>query len=301
MHLLVLMAAGSGLLASVARERPRLIQNRLSYVLDLTVDQLMTVISTNSRSSAQPEAETTPELASFGSGLNVVVVGASGGIGGALADELDACSVVSTIVRLSRSPLAIHGDSAWLHIDLEDEHAIASAASNLTRIADMWHLVIVATGTLHKPEKTWRELSMPAMETAFRINAIGPAMVAKHFLPLLATKRKSVFAALSARVGSIADNQLGGWHAYRSSKAALNMLIKTLSIELSRRNPEALCVGLHPGTVDTALSKPFLSGVPAGQLFSPKQSARKLLAVLDQLTAADAGYLYAWDGSRIPF
>jgi NAD(P)-dependent dehydrogenase (short-subunit alcohol dehydrogenase family) len=265
------------------------------------VDQSTTVISTNSRSNAQPEAEMTLELASFGSGLNVVVVGASGGIGSALADELESCGVVSNIVRLSRSPLAIRSDSAWLHIDLEDEQAIASAASELTRIAGMWHLVIVATGMLHNPEKTWRELSAPAMEAAFRINAIGPAMVAKHFLPLLATKRKSVFAALSARVGSIADNRLGGWHAYRSSKAALNMLIKTISIELSRRNPDALCVGLHPGTVDTALSKPFLSGVPAGRLFSTKQSARKLLAVLDQLTAADTGHVYAWDGSRIPF
>ena len=243
----------------------------------------------------------TMELASFGSGLNVVVIGASGGIGGALADILEACGVVSNIVRLSRSPFAIHSDSAWLHIDLEDEQTIARAASELTQIADMWHLVIVATGILHKPEKTWRELSVPAMETAFRINAIGPAMVAKHFLPLLATKRKSVFAALSARVGSIADNQLGGWHAYRLSKAALNMLIKTLSIELSRGNPEALCVGLHPGTVDTALSKPFLSGVPVGQLFSSKQSARKLLAVLDQLKVAGTGHIYAWDGSRIPF
>ena len=106
---------------------------------------------------------------------------------------------------------------------------------------------------------------------------------------------------MSARVGSIEDNRLGGWHAYRASKAALNMVIKTISIELSRRHDQALCVALHPGTVDSALSEPFQGGVPEGKLFTPRQSARALLAVLNRLTPADSGGLYAWDGSRIPF
>lgn len=238
--------------------------------------------------------------------MNVAVIGASGGIGRALADRIATCGAVTNVVGLSRSPPASHGDDVWLPIDLEDEEAIANAASELQHMADEWHLIIVATGVLHdgdrlKPEKTWRELSATALDIAFRINAIGPALVAKHFLPLLARGRKSVFVALSARVGSITDNQLGGWHAYRSSKAALNMLIRTLSIELARRNPQALCVGFHPGTVDTALSKPFQAGVPAERLFSPEQSARHLLAVVDRLTAADTGNVYAWDGSRIPF
>ena len=209
----------------------------------------------------------TMELASFGSGLNVVVIGASGGIGSALADNLEACGVVSNIVRLSRSPFAILSDSAWLHIDLEEEQTIARAASELTQIADMWHLVIVATGILHKPEKTWRELSVPAMETAFRINAVGPAMVAKHFLPLLATKRKSVFAALSARVGSIADNQLGGWHAYRSSKAALNMLIKTLSIELRAEIRRRFASGFIRERSTRPFPSPFYQGCRWGSSF----------------------------------
>jgi NAD(P)-dependent dehydrogenase (short-subunit alcohol dehydrogenase family) len=139
------------------------------------------------------------------------------------------------------------------------------------------------------------------METAFRLNTIGPALVAKHFLPLLAKDRKSVFAAISARVGSIEDNHLGGWYAYRASKAALNMVIKTLSIELARRNTNALCVGLHPGTVDTPLSTPFQSGVPEAKLFSAARSARHLLTVLDNLTPENSGCLYAWDGSQIPF
>ena len=139
------------------------------------------------------------------------------------------------------------------------------------------------------------------METAFRVNTIGPALVAKHFLPLLASDAKSVFAALSARVGSIDDNELGGWYAYRASKAALNMVIKTLSIELARRNPRALCVGLHPGTVDSRLSKPFQGGVPEGKLFQPAAAARALLTVLDGLSSGDSGALFAWDGTRIPF
>ena len=108
------------------------------------------------------------------------------------------------------------------------------------------------------------------MAHLYQINAIGPAMVAKHFLPLLSKRRKAVFAALSARVGSIGDNRLGGWHSYRASKAALNMLIKTMSIELARRNPDALIVGLHPGTVDTPLSEPFQRNVADGKLFTPE-------------------------------
>ena len=167
-------------------------------------------------------------------------------------------------------------------------------------------LVIVATGILHdgpdlRPEKTWRSLDASALERVYRINTIGPALIAKHLLPSLAPDRKSVFAALSARVGSISDNRLGGWHAYRASKAALNMLIKTFAIELARRNPKALCVGLHPGTVDTKLSRPFQSNVPKPKLFDVDFVASRLLSVLDRLTPEDSGKLFAWDGQRIPF
>lgn len=171
-------------------------------------------------------------------------------------------------------------------------------------MAPEWHMVIVATGLLHdasglQPEKTWRALEAGSLERSFRVNSIGPALVAKHCLPLLARDRKSVFAALSARVGSIEDNRLGGWHAYRASKAALNMLIRTLSIELAHRNPTAICVALHPGTVDTALSRPFQRGV--NTLFSPPRAATCLLEVMDDLTSEHSGQLFAWDGQRIPF
>ncbi len=172
--------------------------------------------------------------------------------------------------------------------------------------AGAFDLVLVATGVLHEvgglqPEKSWRALDAGSLEKAFTVNSIAPALVAKHFLPLLIRDRKAVFAALSARVGSIEDNTLGGWYAYRASKAALNMLIKTLSIELARRNPSATCIALHPGTVDTALSKPFQHSVPNGKLFSPELAAKKLLGVLDGITTEDSGNLMAWDGTRIPF
>ncbi|MEC9152536.1 MAG: SDR family NAD(P)-dependent oxidoreductase, partial [Pseudomonadota bacterium] len=149
-------------------------------------------------------------------------------------------------------------------------------------------------------EKSWSALSYDSLERVFRINTIGPALVAKHFLPLLAKDRKTVFAALSARVGSIDDNRLGGWYGYRASKAALNMIIKSLSIELARRRPLAICVGLHPGTVDTALSQPYKRGVTKGSVFTPKRAAGNLLQVLETLKPTDRGGLFAWDGSRVP-
>ena len=246
-------------------------------------------------------------LNSFGGTLNVAVVGASGGIGGALVADLQRCQAVSQVFRLSRSRLRPENSKdVCLHLDLENEETIADAAAAIERSAGELHLVIVATGVLHEgdglqPEKTWRSLTGPAMETVFRLNTIGPALVAKHFLPLLAKDRKSVFSAISARVGSIEDNHLGGWYGYRASKAALNMVIKTLSIELARRNGNALCVGLHPGTVDTVLSKPFQSGVPETKLFTAARSARHLLTVLENLAPENSGCLYAWDGSQIRF
>jgi len=255
----------------------------------------------------QAQTEEALQLESFGTALNVAVIGASGGIGAALVDGLQGCQAVSKVFRLSRSSLSPeNGKDVCLHLDLENEETIAEAAAATERSAGELHLVIVATGILHggdglQPEKTWRALTGSAMETAFRLNTIGPALVAKHFLPLLARDRKSVFAAISARVGSIEDNHLGGWYAYRASKAALNMMIKTLSIELARRNTNALCVGLHPGTVDTPLSKPFQSGVPEAKLFPAARSARHLLTVLDNLTPENSGCLYAWDGSQIRF
>jgi NAD(P)-dependent dehydrogenase (short-subunit alcohol dehydrogenase family) len=149
------------------------------------------------------------------------------------------------------------------------------------------------------PEKTLRELDAEVMAHVLAINTIGPAMVAKHFLPRMRPGTKSVFAVLSARVGSISDNRLGGWYSYRASKAALNMLLKTLAIEHARRFPASIVAGLHPGTVATPLSAPFQQRVPEGKLFTPDFAAERLLAVIDGLEVSDSGSVFAWDGSRI--
>lgn len=245
-------------------------------------------------------------LPSFGEAIRVAIIGASGGIGSALADELESCPSVARIFRLSRSPIGTTGDrSSHLRLDLEDETSIAKAADTIQNEVEAIDLVIVATGLLHseragiRPEKTFRALSAETMMATLQANTIGPALVAKHFLPLLAKDRKVVFAALSARVGSIEDNRLGGWHSYRASKAALNMLIKTFSIELARQRPLALCVGLHPGTVDTGLSQPFQRNVESDALFSPKTSACHMLSVLDELSCDQSGSVFAWDGKLI--
>jgi NAD(P)-dependent dehydrogenase (short-subunit alcohol dehydrogenase family) len=223
-----------------------------------------------------------------------VVIGASGGIGGALADLLEAEG--REVLRFSRS-----ADEAR-HIDVEDEKSIAAAAARAAE-GDPPDLVLVATGALtidgHPPEKTWRSLDAERLARSYAINAIGPALVAKHFLPLLPRERRSVFAVLGARVGSIGDNRLGGWYGYRASKAALAMMVRTLAVELARGRPEAICVALHPGTVDTALSEPFQGNVVPEKLFTPLQSAASMLEVLRRLTPADSGGHFAWDGSRI--
>ncbi|MEY2926226.1 MAG: hypothetical protein RL367_703 [Pseudomonadota bacterium] len=188
--------------------------------------------------------------------------------------------------------------------DLEDEPSIAAAAAQIGK-AGALDLIIVTTGLLHgggiAPEKSWRALDPATMARVFALNTIGPALIAKHFLPLLARDRRSVFAVLSARVGSISDNRLGGWHSYRASKAALNMLVRNFALELATRNPNAIAVALHPGTVATRLSEPFQHGVAADRLFSPDVSAGHLLTVLDGLTVQDSGGLFAWDGTAIAF
>ena len=239
-----------------------------------------------------------PSLASFASPLRALVFGAGGGIGAAFAAELAAHPRVARVYSAARS-----ASPPW-NFTLQDEASIAAVVAAAAAEGPL-DLVIVATGVLHnaqlRPEKSWRSLDAAALAEAFAVNATGPALIAKHALGHLRRDAKSAFACLSARVGSIEDNRLGGWHAYRASKAALNMLVRTFAVELRQRNPGALCVALHPGTVDTALSKPFQSGVDPAKLFTPTHSARALLGVLDRLTPADSGRLWAWDGQPITF
>ena len=238
----------------------------------------------------------TLDLNSFASPLRAAVIG-GGGIGDAVAKSLATSKGTSEVLRLSRR------NDADLRLDVTNEASIKAAAMEIGKAGPL-DLVFVTTGMLHdantSPEKSLSALTPEALTTLYQVNAIGPALVAKHFLPLLARDRKAVFAALSARVGSISDNRLGGWHSYRASKAALNMLIRTMSIELARRNPSALIVGMHPGTVDTPLSEPFQRGVKEGKLFTPERSATAMLGVLDRLTPEDSGGQFAWDGQRVP-
>ena len=224
--------------------------------------------------------------------MRAVVIGSSGGIGAALVDALR--EEDADVHAFARS------FTGGGRLDLTDEASIAAAAAQVSPGVD---LVFVATGLLHDgergPEKAWRDLDGEWLRRNFLVNAIGPALVAKHFLPLLPRDRRGVFAALSARVGSISDNKLGGWYGYRASKAALNQLIRTLAVEERRRNPSGIVVALHPGTVDTGLSKPFQGNVQPGRLFAPDRAAVQLLDVIDGLKPVDSGKLFDWEGKEV--
>ena len=245
------------------------------------------------------------DLSSFPEPFAACVFGASGGIGAALVQTLADSPRVSQVHAGSRRAAKPAGNIVPFTFDLLDENSIARAAASLKTDSPI-RLIILATGLLHdgrdlQPEKNYRAQSPDAYARAFAINATGPALVAKHFLPLLPRTGKSVFAALSARVGSIEDNRLGGWHAYRASKAALNMIMRNLAIELSRSHPDAIALTLHPGTVETNLSAPFARNVAPGQMFTPDHSASCLIDVIDKAVPADSGSLIAWDGQKIPF
>lgn len=227
-----------------------------------------------------------------------VVIGASGGIGQAFEDALLEEGTYETVHGFARSR------SGPQHLDLLDEASIAAAAALVGRgVAP--RLVIVATGLLHEggqmPEKALHDLDPHWLARLYAVNAIGPALVAKHFLPLMARTGHVVFAALSARVGSIGDNRLGGWHGYRASKAALNMMVRNLAIEERRRNGRAIVVALHPGTVDTPLSRPYQGNVQPGRLFKPDRAALQLLDVIEALGITDSGKLFDYEGEELPF
>jgi NAD(P)-dependent dehydrogenase (short-subunit alcohol dehydrogenase family) len=219
--------------------------------------------------------------------LPALVVGA-GGIGQALVRRLE---TGNRVILWSRST----------GVDATDEASLAAAATALDDTT--FARVFVTTGMLHddlqRPERSMRDLGSETLARSFLVNTIAPALVARHVLPRLPRDRRAVFAVLGARVGSIGDNRTGGWHGYRASKAALVMLVKTLSIELARTHPHAVCVALHPGTVDTGMSKPFQRGIAPEKLFTPDFAAEKLIAVADRLTPADSGGHFAWDGARI--
>ncbi len=215
------------------------------------------------------------------------MVGASGGLGQALAAALEQTGAI--VRRLSRPDC-----------DILNEPSVAAAAASS---CDNLDLVVDATGFLHgagiMPERSFKEIDPAAMAFSFAVNATGPALLMKHFLPRLARDRRAVFATLSAKVGSIGDNRLGGWMSYRASKAALNQLVRCAAIDLARRRPLALCVAIHPGTVATPLSDPFPKTGLTVQ--TPEAAAARLVATLATLTTAQSGCLIDPDGVVLPF
>jgi NAD(P)-dependent dehydrogenase (short-subunit alcohol dehydrogenase family) len=234
-----------------------------------------------------------------------VVVGVSGGVGRALASALLRRHPDTRLVGVGRRPPAPPleaPDSVFLDADITREDDVARAAEAIDGLGAPSRIVI-ATGLLHAPdlapERALRDIRPEALARLFAVNTIGPALIAKHLAPRMPRDRPALIAALSARVGSLSDNRLGGWYGYRASKAALNMMIATLAVELRRTHPLAVCVALHPGTVSTPLSAPFVAGRTGRKTLTPDQSAQALVAVMDSLGPADSGRFLAWDGAPI--
>ena len=231
-------------------------------------------------------------MQSLPDGYRALVIGARGAIGSAFVQQLQADPRCARLTALHRASVPA--------VDYAQGSSIADAAAALYGDGP-FHLVLVATGMLHgpglAPEKRLADLDAAALGTLFLTNTIGPALVLRHFAPLL-DRQRSLLGVLSAKVGSIGDNRLGGWYGYRASKAALNMLLKTAAIELRRTHPGAVLAALHPGTVRSALSRPF-RGDEIGR--EPAQAAAELLAVLDGLQAEDSGAFVAYSGERLPW
>ncbi|MBS7413065.1 MULTISPECIES: SDR family NAD(P)-dependent oxidoreductase [Pseudomonas] len=250
-----------------------------------------------------------PEL---NSEANVLICGASRGIGLALCAALLARDDVAQVWAVARqastsTELATLAEQYGQRIkrvdcDARIEQSLEALVSETLDGCDHLHLVISTLGILHqdgaKAEKGLAQLTLASLQASFATNTFAPILLLKHLLPLL-RKQPSTFAALSARVGSIGDNRLGGWYSYRASKAALNQLLHTASIELKRLNPASTVLAIHPGTTDTELSQPFQANVPEGQLFEPAFSADRIIEVVGAHGPADSGTFWDWDDKPI--
>ena len=229
--------------------------------------------------------------------MNIAVFGSSGAIGEALCIKFSQSNNVNKIFAFSRNGDQLNNKSTISkQVDYLNEDSLFNTAQSLECNLD---IIIVAIGALEHPEKSIRDLSSTKFIDMFTANTIPTALIAKYFLPHLYRDRITKFASISARVGSIEDNQLGGWYSYRASKSALNMILKGLSIEQRRLNPDSVIFGLHPGTVDSKLSKPFQK--KDKEYFTPKFSAEKLVSVIDTKTIADNGKIFDWDNKIIPY
>jgi NAD(P)-dependent dehydrogenase (short-subunit alcohol dehydrogenase family) len=244
-----------------------------------------------------------------------LIVGASQGIGLGFVRLLLQTAPLTHIFATYRTPdtttelLTLaqqHRDRlTCIPLDITQEADIVAAIDKISALTPKLHLAINCVGILHdgtlQPEKSLRQINPENLLHYFQINSIGTVLLAKHLLPLLNHRDRNIFASISAKVGSIGDNQLGGWYGYRASKAALNMFIKTISIEYSRKSPHTIVLALHPGTTDTRLSQPFQRNVPPEKLFPVNRTVTQLFNVLEQCTLSDSGRFFAWDGSEIPW
>ena len=235
--------------------------------------------------------------------MNIAIFGANGGIGNAVLNAYLAREDVNNIYAFSRTEVSVDDERIhYIYVNVLNESSIEEAVQSLgdVRLDRMF----IALGTLHDeqrmPEKQLNDLELANLESVFAINTFAPSLIVKYLKPYINKTVPNVIGILSARVGSISDNRLGGWYAYRASKAALNMFIKTAAVEFSRGFKRTTIVGLHPGTVDTELSKPFQGRLKEGQLFTPDYSAAKLVEVMEQVTTEQSGSCLAYDGSTIP-
>ncbi len=249
-------------------------------------------------------------------GDRALIVGGSRGIGLAFVRALLRDPGFECVTAAARAPAGsaalqelrqAHGERlALLTLDVSDEASVEQAAAATREVHPSLQLLVNTAGVLHDreglaPERRLAEVKPENLMRSYAVNAVGPLLLAKHFHSLLAHGERAVLANLSARVGSIGDNRLGGWYAYRAAKAAQNQITRTLAIELARRAPNLICVALHPGTVATDLSAPFRGNVTAEKLFTPDRAAEQLLGVIAGLTQEASGHFYAWDGAEIPW
>jgi NAD(P)-dependent dehydrogenase (short-subunit alcohol dehydrogenase family) len=255
-------------------------------------------------------------LASLPPASHACVIGASRGIGLEFVRQLAAEPRFARVHAGCRDPVRATALAALARecpqvrpfaIDVADEDSIAGACGALAALSPRLQLVVNAAGVLHdtthglQPEKRLAEVRGDALARAFAVNAAAPLLLARHLEALIPTRERAIFASLSAKVGSIGDNRLGGWYAYRASKAAQNMALRTLAIEWARSRRQAVVVLLHPGTTDTDLSRPFQANVPPDKLFTTERCVRQLLEVIDGRQPADSGRFYAWDGTELPW
>ncbi|MBD2771714.1 SDR family NAD(P)-dependent oxidoreductase [Iningainema tapete] len=246
---------------------------------------------------------------------NALIIGASQGIGLGFVRNLLQNERIAKVYATYRQPESAvelitlqkqHSDKlVCLAMDITEESQIIESVQLLRADTNKLHLVVNCVGVLHEgemqPEKSLRQINSEYLMRYFQVNSIGSVLLAKHLLPLFRHQESSVFASISAKVGSIGDNKLGGWYGYRASKAALNMFMRTVAIEYGRTCPKAVVVTLHPGTTDTRLSLPFQGNVPPEKLFSVERTVTQLLSVIEQLQPSDSGEFFSWDGSRLPW